>query len=109
MKFELTTHIALQHPDWKSSELYYKNVLGLDTKMEENHLHIRNEELNLYIMENNELRGTVLEFNIDDVEVAKEYLEKHGCIVVKWEGKGKDCYMKDPYGLVFNLWENNKG
>lgn len=76
--------------------------------MEENHLHIRNKELNLYIMENNELRGTVLEFNIDDVEVAKEYLEKHGCIVVKWEGKGKDCYMKDPYGLVFNLWENNK-
>jgi len=25
--------------------------------------------------------------------------------VVKWEGKGNDCYMRDPFGLVFNLWE----
>jgi len=25
-----------------------------------------------------------------------------------WEGKGKDCYMRDPFGLTFNLWEENQ-
>lgn len=79
--------------------------MGLDSKMEENHLHIRSGDLNLYIMENDELRGTVIEFNVEDVEAAKDHLLAHGCTVVKWEGKGKDCYMRDPYGLIFNLWE----
>ena len=46
-----------------------------------------------------------MEFNVDDLDEAKEYLLANDCTVVKWEGKGKDCYMRDPYGLVFNLWE----
>lgn len=31
--------------------------------------------------------------------------EVKGCQVVVWEGGGKPCYMRDPYGFVFNLWE----
>jgi len=107
MKFELSNNIALQHPDWKNSEFFYKEILGLDTTMEKSHLHIQSGGVNLYIMENNELRGTVMEFNVDDVEEAKSYLEKNGCTVIKWEGRRKDCYMHDPFGLVFNLWENH--
>lgn len=105
MKFELSNHVALQHPGWRSSEFYYKDVMGLHTKIEENHLHIRSGDLNLYIMDNDDFCGTVMEFNVDDVDEAKEYLLANNCTVVKWEGKGKDCYMRDPYGLVFNLWE----
>ena len=105
MKFELSNHVALQHPDWRSSESYYKDVMGLDIKMAGNHLHIRSGDLNLYIMDNDDLRGTVMEFNVDDLDEAKEYLLANDCTVVKWEGKGRDCYMRDPYGLVFNLWE----
>ena len=105
MKFELSNHVALQHPDWRNSESYYKDVMGLDTKIAGNHLHIRSGDLNLYIMDNDNLRGTVMELNVGDVDEAKEYLLANDCTVVKWEGKGKDCYMRDPYGLVFNLWE----
>ncbi len=108
MKFELSNNIALQHPDWKNAELFYKNVLSLETKMEMNHVHVRSGDLNLYIMENDQLRGIVLEFNVDDLNKARKYLESSGCTVVKWEGKGKDCYIRDPFGLVFNLWEDNK-
>ena len=56
-------------------------------------------------MDNDELRGVVIEFNVENVEEARHHLEKYGCSVVKWEGKGNDCYMRDPFGLVFNLWE----
>ena len=78
---------------------------GWILKWQGNHLHIRSGDLNLYIMDNDDLRGTVMEFNVDDLDEAKEYLLANDCTVVKWEGKGKDCYMRDPYGLVFNLWE----
>lgn len=105
MKFELSNHIALQHPDWKESQSFYKDILGLNTYMKDNHLHIKSGDHNLYIMENDDLRGTVLEFNVEDVEQAKEHLLSNGCEVVKWEGKGRDCYIQDPYGLTFNLWE----
>jgi len=108
MKFELSNHIALQHPDWKKSKSFYSEVLGLETELQENNLHVISGEQNLYIMENDELRGVVMEFNVDDVEVARTYLEKHGCTIVKWDGKGNDCYMRDPFGLVFNLWEKKQ-
>jgi len=108
MKFELSNNIALQHPDWKNSEFFYKETLGLDTTIEKGHLHIRSGDVNLYIMENDELRGMVMEFNVNDVEEARIYLEKNGCTVIKWEGCGKDCYMRDPYGLTFNLWEKKR-
>ena len=105
MKFELSNHIALQHPDWKNSQSFYNDVLGLDTTLNENHLHVRSKDQNLYIMDNDELRCVFIEFNVKNVEEARHHLEKHGCSVVKWEGKGNDCYMRDPFGLVFNLWE----
>jgi len=47
-----------------------------------------------------------MEFIVPDLEVAKQKLVETGCEVVKWEGKGKDCYIRDPYGLLFNLWED---
>ena len=39
-------------------------------------------------------------------EEACRELEARGCQVVVWEGKGGDCYMRDPFGLTFNLWED---
>jgi len=51
------------------------------------------------------MENTVLEYLVNNLEAAKEYLLKNGCETVKWEGKGRDCYMKDPFGTIFNLWE----
>lgn len=39
-------------------------------------------------------------------EEACRELEARGCQVVVWEGRGGDCYMRDPFGLTFNLWED---
>lgn len=46
-----------------------------------------------------------MELFVDDLEKAKEHLLSNGCTILKWEGKGKDCYIEDPYGLRFNIWE----
>ncbi len=100
MKFELSNHIALQHPDWKNTQSFYNDVLGFDTSLNENHPHVRSKDQNLYIMDNDELRGVVIEFNVENVEEARHHLEKHGCSVVKWEGKGNDCYICLLYTLT---------
>jgi catechol 2,3-dioxygenase-like lactoylglutathione lyase family enzyme len=49
--------------------------------------------------------GMVLEFVVDDLEKARDELMAAGCEIIRWEGKGKDCYVRDPYGGLFNLWE----
>jgi hypothetical protein len=46
-----------------------------------------------------------MEFLVPDVEVAKEELLQLGCEVVRWEGAGGPCYLRDPFGFMFNLYE----
>jgi hypothetical protein len=48
-----------------------------------------------------------LEFLVEDLEAARDHLIGNGCKIIKWEGKGKDCYLQDPFGVVFNLWEKS--
>jgi len=42
---------------------------------------------------------------VTDLDKARNELMEKGCMVVTWEGKGNPCYMRDPFGFVFNLWE----
>ena len=46
-----------------------------------------------------------MEFCVDDLDASRDRLGSKGCRVIKWEGK--DCYLKDPFGMIFNLWEEN--
>jgi hypothetical protein len=56
------------------------------------------EHINLFI----EL-GPVLEVTVASVEEAKQRLTRQGCKIVKDEPEFPRCYVKDPYGLIYNL------
>jgi hypothetical protein len=58
--------------------------------------------INLFI-ERGPALGPVLEVSVDSVEEAKVRLVKQGCVIVKDEPKFPRCYIKDPYGLIYNL------
>ena len=60
-----------------------------------------------YVVRDLDRTGTVLEFCVDNLDVAKERLVSKGCQIIKWEEKGKDSYLKDPFGVIFNIWEEN--
>ena len=47
--------------------------------------------------------GPVFEITVDSVEEAKVRLVKNGCTIVKDEPEFPRCYVKDPYGLIYNL------
>ncbi len=42
---------------------------------------------------------------MDDLEAARQELVANGCKVLRWRGKGQDCYIEDPFGVIYNIWE----
>jgi hypothetical protein len=40
---------------------------------------------------------------VDNVEEARARLVKNGCEIVKDEPDFPRCYVKDPFGLIYNL------
>jgi len=49
------------------------------------------------------LLGPVLEVAVDNVEEAKLRLTNNGCEIVNDEPEFPRCYVKDPFGLIYNL------
>ena len=54
------------------------------------------EDFLFYVIKHSNRTGRVLEFLVDDLEAARDHLIGNGCKIIKWEGKGKDCYLQDP-------------
>jgi len=85
---------------------FYTNILGFENRSTDPNLGDLNANpINLLILEDNEFRGPVMELFVDDLEEARKTLEASGCKVLRWRGKGQDCYIQDPFGVIFNIWE----
>jgi hypothetical protein len=63
---------------------------------------LHGKHINLFIEQGPAL-GPILEITVDDVEEAKLRLVKNGCEIVKDEPDFPRCYVKDPFGLIYNL------
>jgi beta-lactam-binding protein with PASTA domain len=63
---------------------------------------LHGKHINLFI-EPGPALGPVLEVTVANVEEAKARLVKNGCEIVKDEPDFPRCYVKDPYGLIYNL------
>ena len=60
---------------------------------------------NIFIIKDDEVQGPVLELFVDDLEAARQELVANGCKVLRWRGKGQDCYIQDAFGVIYNIWE----
>jgi predicted enzyme related to lactoylglutathione lyase len=47
--------------------------------------------------------GPVFEFLVSDRETVKRDLTAAGCVVIEEDPTVPRCYLRDPYGLVFNI------
>jgi hypothetical protein len=63
---------------------------------------LHGKHINLFIEAGPSL-GPVLEVTVDNVVDAKQRLVEEGCEVVKEEPDFPRCYVKDPFGLIYNL------
>jgi hypothetical protein len=97
------TDILVQTPDPAAAAAFYVEQLGFeitDDNPQMIALHGRN--INLFI-EPGPALGPVLEVTVRDVSEAKRRLIASGCEVVKDEPQFPRTYVKDPFGLIYNL------
>ena len=97
------TDILIQAPDPKSAAAFYVSQLGFAVTGETPEMvSLHGDHINLFI-ERGPVLGGVLEVTVDNVEEAKVRLVKNGCEIVKDEPDFPRCYVRDPFGLIYNL------
>lgn len=93
--------IQANNPD--EAAFFYVQQLGFEiTERTPNMISLHGEHINLFI-ERGPALGPVLEVTVDSVEEAKLQLVKNGCEIIKDEPDFPRCYVKDPFGLIYNL------
>jgi catechol 2,3-dioxygenase-like lactoylglutathione lyase family enzyme len=105
MPFKFSRCICLQSPDANEAMKFYHTVMGLPAVARTDGQRELTASENRMFFDSGELRGPIMEFLVPDIEKAREELIAAGCTVVRWEGKGGCCYVQDPFGFWFNLWE----
>jgi predicted enzyme related to lactoylglutathione lyase len=97
------TDILIQAQDPASAASFYVEQLGFEVTGETpKMISLHGEHINLFI-ERGPALGPVLEVTVESVEDAKRRLVKNGCEIVKDEPDFPRCYVKDPFGLIYNL------
>jgi predicted enzyme related to lactoylglutathione lyase len=99
------TDILIQAPDPFEAAAFYVKQLGF-TITDENPqmIGLHGKNINLFIEPGPPL-GPVLEVTVRDVEEAKRRLVENGCEVVNDEPEFPRTYIRDPYGLIYNITE----
>jgi len=97
------TDILIQAPNPKKAADFYVEQLGFEVTGEDTQMiSLHGKRINLFI-EHGPALGPVLEVTVDSVYAARRRLVKYGCAVIKDEPDFPRCYIKDPFGLIYNL------
>jgi predicted enzyme related to lactoylglutathione lyase len=97
------TDILIQAQDPSKAASFYVEQLGFTiTDETPNMISLHGGHINFFI-ERGPALGPVLEVTVDSVEDAKRRLVENGCEIVKDEPDFPRCYVKDPFGLIYNL------
>ncbi len=106
MKYRMSPNIAVRTRHFAEAVDFYTKVIGFENRSDDPELaDLDANPINIFIIEDDEFRGPVLELFVDDLEAARQELVANGCKVLRWRGKGQDCYIEDPFGVIYNIWE----
>jgi catechol 2,3-dioxygenase-like lactoylglutathione lyase family enzyme len=98
-----TRDILIQADDIEAATAFYETVLGLGVFMREPAMvGLESGAFRLFI-DKAEPYGPVLEFKVDDFDAAKQRLVAAGCRIENEDPSVPRCYIRDPYGLIFNI------
>src|ERR1700691_1614269 len=97
--------ILIQSEDPEQAAAFYVRELGFEitgTTPTPPMISLHGNRINLFI-ERGPALGPVLEVTVENVEEAKARLVNKGCEVGKDEPEFPRCYVRDPFGLIYNL------
>lgn len=98
----LGADILIQATDPETAAAYYVKELGFEITGRDPIISLHGKHINLFIEPGPPL-GPVLEVTVPDVEEARQRLTNKGCVIVKDEPAFPRCYVRDPFGLIYNL------
>jgi catechol 2,3-dioxygenase-like lactoylglutathione lyase family enzyme len=103
-----TRDIIIQTNQPDEARKFYTQTLGL-TLFDDNPT-MRGIETGAFrlFIEPGPLPGPVFEFLVDDVQATKARLLAAGCTLEQEDPSLPRCYIRDPFGLVFNLHERSR-
>lgn len=109
MNYRMSKNIGFQVEDVEKAKLFYETVIGLKepARSDVEEVEFRTNHNAIFLIPGSENLGPVMEIVVNNLQEAKQHLAENGCEIVRWEGKGKDCYVRDPFGMIFNVWEEN--
>ena len=106
MEYRMSPNIAVRTRHFTKAVDFYTKVIGFENRSDNPELaDLDANPLNIFIIEDDEFRGPVLELFVADLDTARQELVANGCKVLRWRGKGQDCYIEDPFGVIYNIWE----
>ena len=106
MPFRFSNCLCLQTPDIDRAVAFYHRLMGFEVTFHEGDSAELEAGPYRLFMDKGERLGPVIEFLVPDAEIAKQELVEAGCEVVRWEGAGERCYLRDPFGFILNLYED---
>jgi catechol 2,3-dioxygenase-like lactoylglutathione lyase family enzyme len=102
-KFASSREVIIRTEAWDEATRFYKSILGLPiTYRSSTMLGFETGAFCLYVEKGAE-HGPVFEFLVPDVGAAKARLIAAGCTVEEEDASLPRCYIRDPYGVVFNI------
>ena len=87
MKFKMSPNIAVRTDRYQQALNFYSQVFGFNNRSQDPQLgDFDANPLNMFVIEDQELSGLVMELFVEDLEAARIELEKNGCEVLRWRG-----------------------
>jgi len=102
-KFKSTREVILRSRAWTKAVKFYGQVLGFPVAHRSAGLvGFETGSFCLYV-EQGRPHGPVFEFLVADVPATKATLLAAGCTLIEEDPRVPRCYLRDPFGLTFNL------
>jgi predicted enzyme related to lactoylglutathione lyase len=104
--FKASRDIIVRTENWSEALKFYESVLGLPiTDRGETIVGFETGAFCLYVERGKE-HGPVFDFLVSDIQEAKRQLVTAGCTVIEENPTVPRCYMRDPYGMIFNVGQS---
>ena len=101
--------VIVRTQNWDAAVHFYEKTLGFSVlHRSETIVGFDTGAFVLYV-EAGESHGPVFDFLTPDVQGAKKGLVDAGCTLIEEDASLPRCYLKDPFGVVFNVGTRDSG
>lgn len=102
-EFHSSRDVIIRTEAWAEAVAFYTSVLGLEAVHRGDQMvGFETGAFRLYV-EKGQSHGPVFEFLVPNVQAAKDGLIAAGCQLVEEDAQVPRCYLRDPYGVMFNI------